>query len=174
MTQILGKKWYNPLFSNILNTSLILSWWAYLGRISWQQYDLSKFLLQNHMFSQIYVSFLSINMMHTHVMPCEIRYNRLHHFLAFITQRRYKICHKSTRIYCTKCNVWLELQIGYTNEIFIFYYVVISQEPSNVPFSFKSETWSFFLNNMVFLKKFFYLINNKRTSFVRIEKFAAL
>ena len=88
---ISGKKWYDPLFSNIYNTSVIASWGIQEKLRGNKTSQLNLCRKPRCLFKSIRVF---PQTRHTHAMPSEIRYDRMHRFRASITKRNAKFATK--------------------------------------------------------------------------------
>lgn len=108
---IRGKKWYWPLFVNLINVVMIAAW-----RIHCQvePAKLSHLEFRRH----VTLCLLKVDIAHpprpssTAALPGEVRYDGINHMLGTTTQGRCKVCQKNTKNMCKKCGVRLHTERG--------------------------------------------------------------
>lgn len=112
-TKILGKKWWWPLFSNVLDSAIVNAWKIFnlvndkkMSQLDFKSYIASRLLKietegvkesRSHVPSTI----------HT-ITPNEIRTDKVGHVIiqeAAKARRRCRVCHSATIYMCKKCNV---------------------------------------------------------------------
>ena len=110
---IRGKKWYFPLFTNIINLSVVAAW-----RLYCELYPQEK---QRHPDYRYEVALCLIkgassqrrqhggHVPHT---PHDIRYDGVGHKPESTSQGRCKVCQRNCRLRCPKCNVRLHRDKG--------------------------------------------------------------
>ena len=100
---IRGKKWYWPLFINVINLSVIAAWRLYC------QTDQKISHLEFR--SQIALCLLKAGpqrgriSMSAGTLPANVRFDGMDHTLGSTTQGRCKVCSKNTKNMCRKCNI---------------------------------------------------------------------
>ena len=108
---IRGKKWYWPLFINVVNLSVVAAWRLYCKTC---QENLSHLQFR----SQIALCLLKAGSQRVRklelagILPEDVRYNGIDHTLGSTSQGRCKVCSKNTKNICKKCNVRLHAEKG--------------------------------------------------------------
>ena len=114
---IRGKKWYWPLFTNILNISMISAWRAHCHSTP---HSLSHLEFLRH----VTLALLHHDTPSTARVPrdcarvpfpvLESRFDRMNHIMITGTQGRCKVCQKNTKMHCQKCKIRLHAERGRT------------------------------------------------------------
>ena len=105
---IRGKKWYWPLFTNILNISMISAWRAHCHSTP---HSLSHLEFLRH----VTLALLHHDTPSTARVPrdcarvpfpvIESRFDGMNHIMITGTQGRCKVCQKNTKMHCQKCKI---------------------------------------------------------------------
>ena len=107
---IKGKKWYWPLFMNILNVSIVAAWRQYYKSV---ENPMSHLEFQR----DVTICLLKAGPQRARnelprTLPDDVRYDVIDHILGSTTQGRCKVCSKNTKNMCKKCNVRLHTERG--------------------------------------------------------------
>ena len=107
-----GKKWYWPLFVNLLNTIVVAP-----SKIHCHIGD--KKITDINFRRQVTLCLLKVQQHHeiessvAAELPLDVCFNGLNHFLGPATnQDQCKVCKKNSRSMCTKCNICLHGEDG--------------------------------------------------------------
>ena len=108
---ICGKKWYWPLFINVLNVSVVAAW-----RIHYQleKNKLSYLKIRRHIALYLLKAEQANKRMSESSagLPAKAQFEGLNHLLGSTTQVRCKVCKKNTKNVCVKCEVRLHAKRG--------------------------------------------------------------
>ena len=112
---IRGKMWYWPLFTNILNISMISAWRAHCHSTP---HSLSHLEFLRH----VTLALLHHDTPSTARVPrdctrvpfpvLESRFDGMNHIMITGTQGRCKVCQKNTKMHCQKCKIRLHAERG--------------------------------------------------------------
>lgn len=110
---IRGKKWWWPLFINVLNASIVAAW-----RLHCAANDNTMPHLQFRrevvlcLLKGAPVTRLQVGGGHPVDMPADVRFDGVGHERQVCNQGRCRVCHKNTRYRCVKCDVRLHTDKG--------------------------------------------------------------
>ena len=111
-SSIRGKKWYWPLFTNMLNITVVAAWRSHCAtnntKLSHLEFlrHITMTLLQSE--TQKGSRALKGARYPTH----ESRYDGMNHIPGTTSQGRCKVCKKNTKTWCTKCQIRLHSERG--------------------------------------------------------------
>ena len=109
---IRAKKWWWPLFSNIVNLSVIAAWRFY-GNLHPGELKTHLQFRREIVLCLLHTSATSSYQRGRHVpLPTGIRYDGIGHVATTTTQGRCMLCKRNTRRQCVKCSVRLHTDKG--------------------------------------------------------------